>query len=478
MSKTSQLQEPLPPILKRNGFQLCDGDFTVDNIVRVHGARLQELFQPSSLRLETDQEVASAEARRLFTKPFFAAQLRYYGIPFEASSTKEDLELLLQDAVQQGKCDRVPQSVVELQVSMQVDYLSLLKQREAECAAWRAEKKRIDDEAFEKCKTPSQRAAFDPQRFMDMYFLTNGLPDKTKTTEVLTLSGLKGGSAGKLRRIARNFSDLHFQNVDYLSDGEFCIGWDRKKVTELALDQWDRDSQEVELLIERQKRSKHVTQASSEETSNGANNGSETFNKDISGGDKKMDRAAVDVGIIEGTRLLSLSEGKSAALDEDSEASDEDEEEVDTVPPVSSGGMKRRRDEDSEGSDEDEEESEEYESDEEEANDFLSVGWNKKRRRLDGDSEASDEDEEESEEYKGDEEEADMNRKRRQLDGDFEARNEDEEESEEDEEETEEDEEDEGEDKEADLAMMDVSELPRPETWSFTLAVRPRAVGR
>lgn len=50
-----------------------------------------------------DQKDAADEARRLFTKPFLAAQLKYYDIPFRPSHKRDELLLLLQNAVNQGK---------------------------------------------------------------------------------------------------------------------------------------------------------------------------------------------------------------------------------------------------------------------------------------------------------------------------------------------------------------------------------------
>lgn len=109
MSKTSEHQSyPQSPILKRDGFQFCQGVFSVDNVGRVGGSRLHELFNPSTLRLKRDQNNAAEEARKLFKKAFFAAQLRYYGISFRSSLSSADLSSLLEDAVRQGKVKKNP----------------------------------------------------------------------------------------------------------------------------------------------------------------------------------------------------------------------------------------------------------------------------------------------------------------------------------------------------------------------------------
>lgn len=94
---------PEVPVLKRNGFQLYKDNFSVDNIHRVSGPRLLDLFHPDTVKRRTDQTVARIEARRLFNKAFFTAQLRYYGIPFSPSAKSSTLKALLRDEVCEGK---------------------------------------------------------------------------------------------------------------------------------------------------------------------------------------------------------------------------------------------------------------------------------------------------------------------------------------------------------------------------------------
>ncbi|KAL7803344.1 hypothetical protein V8C44DRAFT_344411 [Trichoderma aethiopicum] len=230
---TSQLPScPEKPILKRKGFQFDGDHFSAGGIARVDGARLRGLFNPSTLRLKRDQKDAADEARRLFTKPFLAAQLKYYDIPFRPSHKRDELLLLLQNAVHQGKCDQVPQSVSDMEASLRADYAPLQQKWEADCAVWSAEKKRRDDEAFAKCKTPVERANFDLRRFVDMYFLTDGKPDKSKTPEPMALSGLR--QSWQLRTMAEGIPGLHTRIAYSKPDAEFCIGWDEKEVNALA----------------------------------------------------------------------------------------------------------------------------------------------------------------------------------------------------------------------------------------------------
>lgn len=93
---------PPPPVLKRAGFQLDDQRFGVPGIDRVSGERLRQLITPGLLQLMSDREVAIEEAWKLFTKPFYAAQLRYYGVKFVSSDPVARLQAQFYDAIQQG----------------------------------------------------------------------------------------------------------------------------------------------------------------------------------------------------------------------------------------------------------------------------------------------------------------------------------------------------------------------------------------
>ncbi|KAH0491178.1 hypothetical protein TgHK011_002620 [Trichoderma gracile] len=220
-SDTSQQQDaPQAPVLKRKGFQFSDGVFSINGISCVDGPRLHELFNPETVESEFEQHDVTVEAQRLFKKPFFAAQLKYYGIPFQSSLPVAGLSALLKEAVHLGKCNRVPKDVQELEATMRAEYAPLQRKWEADYAAWSTEKKRREDDAFENCTTPGERAACDLKRFMDMYFLTNGKPDKSKTTTFLTLGDYSDYDA--LRGMARRIPGLEALT----GPGELWVGWE------------------------------------------------------------------------------------------------------------------------------------------------------------------------------------------------------------------------------------------------------------
>lgn len=101
---------PLPdePVLKQDGFTIKNGVITCNGHERVDGLRLGALFHPERLRTQRDQKKAVEEAKRLFCRPFFAAQLRYYGISFPKSATVAQLKSLLDKAVAAQQVSGIP----------------------------------------------------------------------------------------------------------------------------------------------------------------------------------------------------------------------------------------------------------------------------------------------------------------------------------------------------------------------------------
>lgn len=94
--------QPLPPkkpVLKREGFTIKDGVITCNGHERVDGPTLETLFHPEQLPAPRNQKRAEEKAKKLFSRPFFSAQLRYYGITFPKSATEAQLKSLLDKAV-------------------------------------------------------------------------------------------------------------------------------------------------------------------------------------------------------------------------------------------------------------------------------------------------------------------------------------------------------------------------------------------
>ncbi|KAJ4855052.1 uncharacterized protein T069G_10610 [Trichoderma breve] len=374
------LQEPLPPILERNGFQLRNRVFSVDGVERYDGPRLQKLFNPSTLSQPQDQRYTETDTLKLFKKRFFAAQLQFYEIPFKKSSSKPQLHLLLQDAVRQGKCNRLPLSILELETIMRADHEPLQEEWEANYIAWRKEKRRRneeafrlarrrEDEAFKLARSASERVALDPERFIATYFLTNGKQDMAKVRKPLVLRKVQN---------ARKFEDMVKKRAPSLFIWHSRTTKDDEKANKARLRAlWEQQ-------LERHR--EYIAQAQLGEPSRGPNKQPEgfsldrckgsyvvrcaeiadewlsflkgrTFTMDIWSRDENILVAAFDFGLIEGTMILGMTEDllkdDPYESDQDLEArfSDEEEEEISLEEEMRrfqewvSGRKRKRRDE-------------------------------------------------------------------------------------------------------------------------------------
>ncbi|SPN98448.1 uncharacterized protein DNG_01492 [Cephalotrichum gorgonifer] len=193
-------RRPPPPVLKRSGFTLRGDTFGVEKHSRVERKRLSELFFPERL-----QEKAGVS----------------------------DLKNLLKEAVAAGKVMRkCADNVVELERSMRAEYEPIFR-------AWDAEQKAIEDVAWSKRETPTERAEMDPERFISYYFLgDDGKPDPSKTKEPIALSVTEPYSplGWELSREVTKIPGLHHRRggsyLDY--PATIYVGWDKDEVDGLA----------------------------------------------------------------------------------------------------------------------------------------------------------------------------------------------------------------------------------------------------
>lgn len=98
LAMASVPHKPGKPVIKRKGFTIRDGLVTCHGHARVDGPRLEVMFHPERLSLQRLQKAAENEAKRLFGRPFFAAQLRWHGIKFPKGATEQQLRSLLDKA--------------------------------------------------------------------------------------------------------------------------------------------------------------------------------------------------------------------------------------------------------------------------------------------------------------------------------------------------------------------------------------------
>ena len=108
----AQTKRPQPPALERDGFTLKGDKFGIKDVSTkglecfyrpIEGRKLLDYFFPTSTKHGEAQRLAKVEAGYLFSKDFFAAQLRYYGLEFPARASKAELGKILKKAVVGGK---------------------------------------------------------------------------------------------------------------------------------------------------------------------------------------------------------------------------------------------------------------------------------------------------------------------------------------------------------------------------------------
>ncbi|KAK8209412.1 hypothetical protein IWZ01DRAFT_317703 [Phyllosticta capitalensis] len=243
---------PTRPTLKRDGFELCENQFTVSGYVRVEGKRLRQLFNPEIRK--TGQVKARKDAKKLFKKEFFAAQLRHYDIKFKASGKVAEIRGLLETSLEQGKCDKLPESMVLFQRKMRSDYEPLQQEWESDVKAWEAKKKqhddemrerrkRLDEEDWNRCTTPQERANRDFDRFLRYHYLNeDGKPDPSKTTEVVVMSQSLVPLGVDLQRAVPGLYTAPCRCDRWGFSNIICIGWDRSAVMRTVQEENEKEA--------------------------------------------------------------------------------------------------------------------------------------------------------------------------------------------------------------------------------------------
>ncbi|KAH6692222.1 hypothetical protein F5X68DRAFT_187925 [Plectosphaerella plurivora] len=323
---------PPYPMLTCEGFQLNGRCFSFRGIRRVSVSRLRELFHPECLRLDRDQRAAVEEGRKLFSPAVFVAQLRHYDIQFPASSTATGVRL--HDAVMQGQCDDVLESIASLESDMR-------QEREADACRWeeakRAWHEEQKNEAFRNARTATERATCDVSRFMNHYFFTDGNPDPSKTPEPLRLRSFVNHHA--VHAAAAKVPGLQTLSK---GTGTLVMSWDRRKVfgsrvlensalktqEKVTKATSERAVMEHRVLIAQEERGQEGRKPKTKSFKLAACAGSYVVRcKDIYGNrppftmditvptvGRYVTAAAFDFGIMKGTMLLSLSEDALSAV--------------------------------------------------------------------------------------------------------------------------------------------------------------------
>lgn len=91
------------------------------------------------------------------------------------------------------------------------------------------------EEAWAQLETPTERAGHDLDRFMEQYYLTDGQPDPAKKPEPLALYGITDDRViAEIHRRAAQVPGLKIASAGSGPDRTFCVGWGRAAVCGLA----------------------------------------------------------------------------------------------------------------------------------------------------------------------------------------------------------------------------------------------------
>lgn len=183
-------------------FTLEDGRFTVHGMERIEGSTLREMFLPKL----TSQGRGPLEGNPRFVR----SQLKHYGVDVDEEKYSGNGTNLLKSALQAGKCDRVPDYIVQLEKQLHSKWLSQA--------------------------TPKQLLR-NPDWLMQRYFLSDGKPDSSKTTSVIRINlGICGeGYSDRFVEAANRVTGLHHQRVitGFFHTSIF-VGWSKADVEHAA----------------------------------------------------------------------------------------------------------------------------------------------------------------------------------------------------------------------------------------------------
>ncbi|XDG08204.1 hypothetical protein ABKA04_007819 [Annulohypoxylon sp. FPYF3050] len=194
----------------KDGFEFAYDRFCTvgGRIERVELHTLRDMFLPKLTR----------EAKRRLNESlkFVPSQLKHYGVNYDEGELTGNGTRLLQKMLREGKLGAVPGHIEELKSQLATQWYDQL--------------------------TLKEMADTHQKELIEKYFLDNsGLPDRSKTTDVLTVPLPPGSTyrTGKLVTAAKSVDGLH-----HIECGDsLYIGWDLAAVENSASGHWDRVKQ-------------------------------------------------------------------------------------------------------------------------------------------------------------------------------------------------------------------------------------------
>lgn len=202
--------------ITRDGFACSYGRFYTQpgSVERVEGSSLRSMFLPR-LTPEGRRQLNAG-----YSDYFVRGQLKHYGVQFDESEISGNGTLLMKKVLQAGKCDKVPDHIIELREQMHVEWLNKL--------------------------TPEQLSHY-PRWVMERYFLSSGQPDRTKTTTVvgIPLHQYSSYHASQMREAASEVAGLHQETGLGPKTQTIFMGWDLVAVSKAAKGHAAKEAKEL-----------------------------------------------------------------------------------------------------------------------------------------------------------------------------------------------------------------------------------------
>ncbi|KAJ5737797.1 uncharacterized protein N7483_002922 [Penicillium malachiteum] len=198
MSTIMSDNDGFPDTVRRDGFTSDHGIFRteVGNLIAVAPGQFKKLFLPRT---------TSAGKKALENPDFVRAQLTHYGVEFEESDISGNGLELLKTFMKAGMLNKIPAHILQLQADMHQEWINT-------CTI--------------------EQLGTEPRWLLERYFLSNGVPDHTKTRTLLAVPFPK--SSRRLPRLleeaAGNVSGLHAMQSSGFVTRTVFIAWDETVV--------------------------------------------------------------------------------------------------------------------------------------------------------------------------------------------------------------------------------------------------------
>ncbi|KAJ5107313.1 hypothetical protein N7456_003988 [Penicillium angulare] len=204
--------------INREGFTSAHGRFLVHGEDRIEGSRLRDMFLP---RISREGQKALRDSF-----DFVRCQLKHYGVEVDEKKSRGNGTVFLKAALEAGKCDQVPSHIAELEKQMHAEWLN---------------------------QQSPEDLSNQPEWIMQKYFLSDGQPDRTKTTTVVgvPLDRYSEYRSGNIIKAVKNIANLNHKKAIGPKTQVIFIGWNKKAVEKAAAQHPAQETKQLQ--VERKK---------------------------------------------------------------------------------------------------------------------------------------------------------------------------------------------------------------------------------